>query len=391
MLEQRFEMNTALSLPQLPHPVSYLAVSRQKMFYVLSYSPLMGRSGTTVTIDTLFNHTSWGEDVHIRIVIGCQPIPTVIKNIEGCDTNLWRCTGVVPEFPEKFASTHTVNVSIEAVVRRNVVLDSVAFGFFTYRENGKLTEFLFEPHRPEVFFLAGLFPSVPLDPSLFGAFREGSPLLPVTRPPTAQSVPPQQVALSRTSPAPLQALERILRRYESRRAARHVRVALHLEGDLRNVGKNLSDEEKVRCRRLVRFVRKEEGNKLRLFFYPIRQEEYEEGFFVISCIYREDSRDTWCTSVDLIHLIEFISQETKSNNEKGRIRRNLEFLRPTTVSRMVRPQLFQILMDFPMPKPRTIEKAVKVFRWSSLVTGLNKVMEKYVRRCLRLAVLCALA
>jgi hypothetical protein len=353
----------------------------------------MGRSGTTVTIDTLFNHTSWGEDVHIRIVIGCQPIPTVIKNIVGCDTNLWRCTGVVPEFvAQKFASTHTVNVSIEAVVRRNVVLDSVAFGFFTYREYGKHTGLLFEPHRPEVFiFLAGLSPSIPLDPSLFGVFREGSPLLHVTRAPTTQSVPPHQVAQSGTSPAPLQALERILRRYESRRAARHVRVALHLEGDLRSVGKDLSDEEKVRCRRLVRFVRKEEGNKLRLFFYPIRQEEYEEGFFVISCIYREDSRDTWCTSVDLIHLIEFISQETKSNNEKGRIRRNLEFLRPTTVSRVVRPQLFQILMDFPMPKPRTIEKAVKVFRWNSLVTGLNKVMEKYVRRFYALYSLCVLA
>jgi hypothetical protein len=158
MLEQRFEMNTTLSLAQLPHPVSYLAVSRQKMFCVLSYSPLMGRSGTTVTIDTLFNHTSWGEDVHIRIVIGCQPIPTVIKNIEGCDTNLWRCTGVVPEFAaQKFASTHTVNVSIEAVVRRNVVLDSVAFGFFTYREYGKHTGFLSEPHRPEVLFFWQVF------------------------------------------------------------------------------------------------------------------------------------------------------------------------------------------------------------------------------------------
>lgn len=173
--------------------------------------------------------------------------------------------------------------------------------------------------------------------------------------------------------------KRILRRYECRRGVDTDRVSLKLEGDLKGLGKNLSDEEIARRRRLVRFVRKEEGNTLRLFFYPIRQEDYEEEFFVISCIYREDSRDTWCTSVDMMKLIEYISQDKTSDKEKGRIRRNLEFLRPTTVSRMVRPQLFQMLMDFPMPKPRTIEKAIKVFKWNSLVAGLNKVMEKYVR------------
>jgi hypothetical protein len=195
------------------------------------------------------------------------------------------------------------------------------------------------------------------------------------------------VTQSRTPPAPVEgeeskpnlAWKRILRRYECR-GIDSDRVSLKLEGDLKGLGKNLSDEEIARRRRLIRFIRKEEGNTLRLFFYPIRQEDYEEGFFVISCIYREDSRDTWCTSVDMMKLIEYISQDKTSDKEKGRIRRNLEFLRPTTVSRMVRPQLFQMLMDFPMPKPRTIEKAIKVFKWTSLVAGLNKVMEKYVRR-----------
>jgi hypothetical protein len=179
---------------------------------------------------------------------------------------------------------------------------------------------------------------------------------------------------------PTLAWKRILRRYECRRGIDTDRVSLKLEGDLKGLGKNLSVEEIARRRRLVRFVREEDGNMLRLSFYPIRQEEYEEGYFVISCIYREDSCDTWCTSVDMMKLIEYISQDKTSDKEKGRIRRNLEFLRPTTVSRMVRPQLFQILMDFPMPKPRTIEKAIKVFKWNSLVAGLNKVMEKYVRR-----------
>jgi len=254
--------------------------------------------------------------------------------------------------------------------------------------------FLFE-HRRSERVLTGLLPSIPLHPEALGApFRDGSPFLHVTRPPTPQSVPLHQVTQSRTSPAPVegeeskptQASKRILRRHECKPGKGLSLVSFKLEGDLRALGKDLSDEEIARSRRLVRFIRKEEGNTLRLFFYPIRQEDYEEGFFVISCIYDEDDfRDTWCTSVDMMRLLGYISQDKTADQEKGRIRRNLEFLRPSTVTRNgERHKLFQTIMDMPMPKPRTIEKSVKVFRWNSLVPGLNKVMEKYVRRfCVR--------
>ena len=142
MLEKGFEMDTTLSTSQIPPADPFM---KGKMFQVLSYSPTMGRGGTTLTIDTLFNPANC-HDVHIRIVIGCKPIPTVIKNIGGSEaSNLWRCTGTVPEFAsQKYASTHTVGISIEAIVRRNVVIDSVAFGYFLYQEYGKHTEsFLF--------------------------------------------------------------------------------------------------------------------------------------------------------------------------------------------------------------------------------------------------------
>jgi hypothetical protein len=145
MLEKGLEMDTTPSTPQIPPPLSFIAVSRREMFYILNYSPFMGRGGTTVTIDTLFNHSSWSHEVHIRIVVGCKPIPTAIEKIgDSHVSNLWRCTGTVPEFAsQKYASTRTVGISIEAIVRRNVVIDSVAFGFFTYREYGKHTDFFF--------------------------------------------------------------------------------------------------------------------------------------------------------------------------------------------------------------------------------------------------------
>lgn len=240
--------------------------------------------------------------------------------------------------------------------------------------------------------MAGHYLSV-LDPDVLDAFREGNPYhLQFARPPTAHSAPPHQVAQSRTSPAPVEdqaseptpASKRTLRRYDNRADSDHDPVSLELDGDLRRLGRNLTDEELARRRRLVRFIREEKGNTIRLSFHPIREEDYSEEFFAISCIYREDSSDTWFTSVDMMRLVEFISQE-ECNHEKGRLRRNLEFLRPTTVSRMVRPHLFHMLMEFSTPKPRTIEKSIKLFKWSSLVAGLHKVMEKYVRRILRLA------
>ena len=36
-------------------------------------------------------------------------------------------------------------------------------------------------------------------------------------------------------------------------------------------------------------------------------------------------------------------------------------------------------MGFPDPKPRHIEKDVKVFRWEKLAEALTKIISKYVR------------
>jgi hypothetical protein len=44
-------------------------------------------------------------------------------------------------------------------------------------------------------------------------------------------------------------------------------------------------------------------------------------------------------------------------------------------------RLFQQIVNYPMPKPRSIEKDVKVFPWSRLDEALTKVLQKYVSRC----------
>lgn len=130
-------MNTASPFLQIPYTLSYNEF-RSRMFNVLTYSPQAGQSGTTITIDTLFNNFSWRHDVHIRIVIGHKPIHTEIKGIGGSIPNLWRCTGFVPEFEvHKNSSIHTVDVTIQAVDKRNAILDTITIGRFTYQEQGK--------------------------------------------------------------------------------------------------------------------------------------------------------------------------------------------------------------------------------------------------------------
>ena len=175
-----------------------------------------------------------------------------------------------------------------------------------------------------------------------------------------------------------------------------VSLILATKPSLADLGDPSREEERA-GRRLVAFDRKVVGDNIQLSFRRISPEEYTERIFVISCIYHkvtlpvEDkateekkkvTQERWFTSVEILKLVEFIADGKSSSDDKSRNRRNLEFIKPTTVSRAALPQFFQLLMDFPIPKPRGIEKDIKVFPWDSLEAGLKKVMEKYVRSSL---------
>jgi hypothetical protein len=140
-------------------------------------------------------------------------------------------------------------------------------------------------------------------------------------------------------------------------------------------------------RRLVRFSKVQDGRRLIVSCEPIRQDEYCENDSVISCIYREETDTCFVTSVDVIYLLERLTNGEFPVEEKNRIRRNLEGLRPTTVSKH-KPgfgDFFQRIMEFPDPKPRNIEKDLKVFDWILLGQALEKILSKYVRLCLTLS------
>ncbi|ORX53509.1 hypothetical protein DM01DRAFT_1260460, partial [Hesseltinella vesiculosa] len=100
---------------------------------------------------------------------------------------------------------------------------------------------------------------------------------------------------------------------------------------------------------------------------------------VVSCIYWKERGDYFITSVDCIQLIEGLIGVEFTVEEKNRIRRNLEALKPLTAakSKAESSSFFKLIMGFPAPKPRNIEKDVKVFLWSTLGPALKKIVGKY--------------
>lgn len=158
------------------------------------------------------------------------------------------------------------------------------------------------------------------------------------------------------------------------------RVTFELLTPLDAMCSDFEDDEIAEGRRLIRFKSHIQGSRLKASCQPIKQEEYSEGDAVISCIYRKDDGKCYFTSVDIISLLEQLVGEGFEIEEKNRIRRNLEGFHPETVSknRKESEDFFQQIMEFPSPKPRHIEKDVKVFHWSILGRALDKIISKYV-------------
>ncbi|KAI8891282.1 hypothetical protein K501DRAFT_289847 [Backusella circina FSU 941] len=167
---------------------------------------------------------------------------------------------------------------------------------------------------------------------------------------------------------------------------------------------NWSPDEWQAGRKLIQFWRrqhtdtKEEDSsstgEVECGFETITQEEYQQqrlrdsltkesqpqkSPLVVSCIYWRERNDYYITSVDCIYLLEGLIGVQFTVEEKNRIRRNLEGYRPCTVSKCKSDcaEFFKLIMGFPHPKPRNIEKDVKVFPWKILPSALQKIIGKY--------------
>ncbi|KAL1956915.1 hypothetical protein VTO42DRAFT_6662 [Malbranchea cinnamomea] len=157
------------------------------------------------------------------------------------------------------------------------------------------------------------------------------------------------------------------------------KAVLKLSGDLDAMAENWTKEERQAQRRLVQFTRRQDGSTIYADFKPVAPADRLPNSICISCIHWASKDECYVTSVDTIYLLECLVGVRFTVEEKNRIRRNLEGFRPLTVSK-TKPEseeFFKVIMGFPNPKPRNIEKDVKVFPWRILGHALKKIIGKY--------------
>ena len=161
-------------------------------------------------------------------------------------------------------------------------------------------------------------------------------------------------------------------------------AVLEIRGNLNAMKENWTPEERTVKRRIVRFWREQNGTTLKAYFKPVRADEqplpHETSERRISCIWWEERGEHYVTSVDTIRLLESLIIAEFDVDEKNRIRRNLQTYSPCTVKKTGEDceSFFKLVMGFPTPQPRKIEKDVKVFKWAMLDQALKKIISKYV-------------
>jgi hypothetical protein len=158
------------------------------------------------------------------------------------------------------------------------------------------------------------------------------------------------------------------------------KAKLKIMGDMMSMTKGWDTEERGAQRRLVEFERSQVGNTIEATFKAVSPTERSPSNPCISCIWWERKQQYYCTSVDTIMLLESLVSVVFTVEEKNRIRRNLEGFKPYTVSKTKAEcdDIFKLIMGFPAPKPRNIEKDIKIFYWSHLESALKKIIGKYV-------------
>ncbi|KAK5996878.1 hypothetical protein PT974_02225 [Cladobotryum mycophilum] len=159
------------------------------------------------------------------------------------------------------------------------------------------------------------------------------------------------------------------------------KAVLKINGKLDAMAEKWTQEEWDNRRRIVMFRKTQQGSTLTASFRAVPVNDRPPNSICISCIWWAEKGECYVTSVDTIHLLEQLvaSPSRFSVEEKNRIRRNLEGFHPLTVSK-AKPdseEFFKIIMGFPNPKPRNIEKDVKVFPWKILEPALKKIIGKY--------------
>ncbi|KAF8319314.1 hypothetical protein DL93DRAFT_2053649, partial [Clavulina sp. PMI_390] len=174
----------------------------------------------------------------------------------------------------------------------------------------------------------------------------------------------------------------ILSRTSAQKPSGAVPIELKFLTDINALGNvsTWSTRELRDRRRFVRLSCLQTGSIFELGMAPVkRQEALENDREIINCIAIPGCGDEpYITSVDIIKTMELlINPPTKrmTIEEKNRARRNIDTLRPTTLKKG--NESLHWMWELRSPRPFTISKEVKIFKWSNLEPALTKIMKKY--------------
>ncbi|EPT02676.1 hypothetical protein FOMPIDRAFT_1109481, partial [Fomitopsis schrenkii] len=337
---------------------------------VYAYSPPQGPPGATITANIDFTLQA-ADTIYLRLVLGRRALTTSVRRLPDRHFEL---QARVPIRDVQAMATSVLPLSAQALSSTDEVIDTITFGNFSVVD--------FASYSPPV--VGYVSQEDALEASVSTLTRpvkgkddhEGS---------TVEIYPSDHYmqdfnGVRATRPAKKASLIRTRRTASGEDDSGAKCAVLSLENDLESMTKDWDKEELAAERRLVRFTRIQDGAKLLVSCATVRQEDYAEGDTVVSCIYRKETDGCYVTSVDIILLLERLVGHEFDIEEKNRIRRNLEGFRPKTVSKN-RPdssEFFLQIMNFPAPKPRNIEKDLKVFDWAALPQALEKIISRYV-------------
>ncbi|KAG5646302.1 hypothetical protein DXG03_003899 [Asterophora parasitica] len=371
-----------------------VVVSPAGIIHVLGYTPSEGECATPISVRIHF-HPDFADEIYVRLVVGNSPVATTVREVQDAPYGRWQLDAQIPPFNPDLSPTNKVLLSVQALDKSNAVLDSATFGEFFYWAPGLLSPL---PRHPPT-----LYKSLKIGPSVSATTTRKPKLQISTSPRLSQSLPqtssfrrrgsnlptPSPTSPGRLRSCSMSSKSQVLHRRTKVEAMQrpkggngnaHLQTPiLDLVTPLQNICLDWSPAEHSVGRRLVRFSKVQDGRRLIVSCEPIHGDDYRDSDSVISCIYREENKTCYVTSVDIIFLLERLTNSDFPVEEKNRIRRNLEGLRPTTVSKHKSgfEDFFQRIMEFPDPKPRNIEKDLKVFEWSLLDQALDKILSKY--------------
>nr|XP_018263729.1 uncharacterized protein I303_03601 [Kwoniella dejecticola CBS 10117]OBR85887.1 hypothetical protein I303_03601 [Kwoniella dejecticola CBS 10117] len=348
----------------------------------------------------------------LRVVFGTHPVQTAVTTLESSggsqDGQYYQLVATAPSYSSTGAGSqgygNKVNVSVQVLAGDFAIVETVPLGEFSYTNTGSRSNPLkrggenlessrpspHQVHRRVISTNSAAYTTPELQqyatmPSTYHPSPSGrcDPYASTSNamPPVSHSAPPPytpgsiQPSLMRSTqlgpgiPAPTPYVNS------------GQKACLEMSGDLMTMSKGWTQEEWHARRRLVQFWRRQEGTTIHAAFKPISQAEYPayQQSIIVSCIFREDKNICYVTSVDAIYLLEALVGTRFTVEEKNRIRRNLEGFRPITISKSKpgNEDFFRLIMNFPNPRPRNIEKDVKVFPWEILSQALKKIIGKY--------------